>query len=370
MTCVSIPYRNRAGDSPRRDALNWLVPSTRVTRRERHQTRSKRVYLPQAAGSIASLIFRYQRDLRGLLMFSGGQTILPAIRLGFASRTGVSPALEDVGRALSRGYNEMSSNSHSPKSCRNSTKMCLLAIAFQTIPDCPAFIFANREEAYSRPSSSPQIHAGTDDRAAWLGGEDLLAGGTWLAINQHGLLVAVTNRPKSDIPDAPRSRGLLCRELAGLCDVPSAEEEALRQLQALPYAGCNLLLLTGDAAVVIEAGDEIKRMRLPPGLHVITNGALDDPHDCRIARVRAELASASLHNSGDWTETAKSLCGESGDADHAPICLTGRDRGTVSSTIVALRHSLAESGYWHAAGPPSRTSYTDLSPELRTLANS
>lgn len=247
--------------------------------------------------------------------------------------------------------------------------MCLLGLAFQTISDCPAFIFANREEAYTRPSSPPQVHLREGDRAAWLGGEDLLAGGTWLALNEHGLLVAVTNRPKSNVPPAPRSRGLLCRELAGLMDVSSAEQEALRQLRTLPYAGCNLLLVTCDAAVVIEAGDEVKRTSLGLGLHIITNGPLDDPHDRRIARVRAELAAAKLSSVQDWSAASMRLCGEGSDANRAAICLTGRDRGTVSSTVVALRPSLVDSGYWHAPGPPSRTAFEDLSPLLGRILN-
>ena len=35
---------------------------------------------------------------------------------------------------------------------------------------------------------------------------DLEAGGTWLGVNGHGVLIAVTNRHKVDVPAQPRSR--------------------------------------------------------------------------------------------------------------------------------------------------------------------
>ena len=42
--------------------------------------------------------------------------------------------------------------------------------------------------------------------------------------------------------------------------------------------------------------------------------------------------------------------------------------GTVSSSLIALRRSLAHSVYLHAQGPPDRTPYEDCSALLRQLA--
>ena len=47
--------------------------------------------------------------------------------------------------------------------------------------------------------------------------------------------------------------------------------------------------------------------------------------------------------------------------DGAPICLHGPDRGTVSSSLLALRKPLARSNYLHSQGPPDQTPYEDLS---------
>ena len=44
------------------------------------------------------------------------------------------------------------------------------------------------------------------------------------------------------------------------------------------------------------------------------------------------------------------------------------DRGTVSSSVIALRGSLRDSVYRHAQGPPDRTPYRDCSHLLKEIA--
>ena len=77
--------------------------------------------------------------------------------------------------------------------------MCLLALYYQTIPGAPLAVAANREEFFDRPFLPPRV---LGSRCRYLAGVDQRAGGTWLGVNQHGLLVAVTNRPKAVTPDA------------------------------------------------------------------------------------------------------------------------------------------------------------------------
>src|SRR5436305_10671915 len=90
--------------------------------------------------------------------------------------------------------------------------MCLLALFYRVVEDAAVIIGANREEAYARPGEPPQLLDGPTRAVA---GVDPVAGGTWLGVNEHGVLVAVTNRAKSDVPLNPRSRGLLARDLLG-----------------------------------------------------------------------------------------------------------------------------------------------------------
>lgn len=247
--------------------------------------------------------------------------------------------------------------------------MCLLGIGFQCLPGHPLLILANREEAYSRPSTGPQIQPARGDGPAWLGGIDLQAGGTWLGINRHGLLVAVTNRRRPVVPIEPRSRGLLCRSLLAMRSVDDASRAAIEQLRQDRIAGCNFLIATRDAATVIEFGDELQVTPLPPGLHLITNAALNDLADARIARVRKELESAAPTDPTDWSVAARRICVLRREADAPEIWLEGADRGTVSSTVMTLADRPGNSHYWHAPRAPSRVEYNDHAPLLHGLLN-
>lgn len=245
--------------------------------------------------------------------------------------------------------------------------MCILGIRFQTLPGCPLALLANREESYARPAAGPRVEAATRDPVPWLGGIDLVAGGTWLGINAAGLVVAVTNRPKGLVPAEPRSRGLLCRSLLAFRSAQEATDAGLRQLNSFPFAGCNLLIADAVAAVVIEAGDELLVQRLVPGLHILTNGRLNDPDDRRIARVRAELSRREIRSAAEWIDASKQICRlQAGDGQPA-VCLAGSDRGTVSSTVATLSEPTGDAQYWFAGGPPSTTEYVDLSESLRAL---
>jgi len=164
--------------------------------------------------------------------------------------------------------------------------MCLLGIAFGLSPEFPVMLLANREELYARPSAAPQIVSRTGEAPAWIGGVDLLAGGTWLGVAESGLVVAVTNRAKTALPLNPRSRGILCRSLLEYRDAGSAGEAAQRELESNQYAGCNLLIADRERAFVIEAGNFLKTTTLSAGLHLIANHNLNPADDPRIGRVR------------------------------------------------------------------------------------
>src|SRR3954453_5320422 len=62
--------------------------------------------------------------------------------------------------------------------------MCLLALFFRMVEDAPLVAGANREEAYARGGSPPQI---LDGPCRAVAGLDPLAGGTWFGVNEHGV---------------------------------------------------------------------------------------------------------------------------------------------------------------------------------------
>src|SRR5438132_10466688 len=117
--------------------------------------------------------------------------------------------------------------------------MCLLALFYRAVDHAPIVLGANREEYYQRGGEVPRILEGSVKAAA---GVDPVAGGTWLGVNQYGVVVAVTNRRVTHVPEKPRSRGLLARELLAQPNAAAAAQQAVRELETKCYAGCNLLL--------------------------------------------------------------------------------------------------------------------------------
>src|SRR5512145_1458577 len=91
------------------------------------------------------------------------------------------------------------------------------------LPQYPLLVAANRDEQYDRPSAPPQV---LGEEPKIIAGRDLRAGGTWLGINEHGVLAALLNRRVNSgtvsFPDA-RSRGLLSLDL--LAHSSAAESE-------------------------------------------------------------------------------------------------------------------------------------------------
>ena len=247
--------------------------------------------------------------------------------------------------------------------------MCLFAAVYRVFPDCPLLILANREESRTRPTGEQQLFENGSGRGAWFGGVDLLAGGTWLGINEFGLVVAVTNHPELVAASELRSRGLLCRDLLGCSSIEEAVQETHRQLDSHAFAGFNLLMLSRDRAMLIEAGDEVKTVSLAPGIHVIANGSLNDPRDARIRRVRTELESVKERTSKveSLILASQNICGLPANSESPAICLPGADWGTVSSTVIALTANPAEVCYDHAPGPPDETPYEDYSQVVQQL---
>ncbi len=243
--------------------------------------------------------------------------------------------------------------------------MCLLALLYRVASDAAVVVGANREEYYQRGGEPPRRL----DGPAAVGGVDPAHGGTWLGVNAHGLLVAVTNRRKSRLPASPRSRGLLARDLLALSSAGDAVREAVSQLDTDTYAGCNFLCADAAGAIVIHAGDWLRVRPLPPGIHVLSNRDVNDPTDARVVYTLEWLARqppATLADANAAVEVLCRLCAST-QPPGAPVCFHLDQRGTVSSSVIALRNPLRDGLYLHAQGSPDRTPYRDVSDLLRAL---
>ncbi|HVX62113.1 MAG TPA: NRDE family protein [Pirellulales bacterium] len=252
--------------------------------------------------------------------------------------------------------------------------MCLLALHYRTLPEAPVLAAANREEYFDRPSLPPQRvrpQAGSSQQA--LCGLDARAGGTWLGVNAFGLLVAVTNRDKSRLPPAPRSRGKLCLELLACRTAAEAAQLALEELATNRYAGANYACLDARDGVVIHGGDRLEELVLEPGLHLLANRDLNDPSDSRLQLARELFQQAPIGSIAEFLPAAKRVCGHYvsggrlGNPQQPSIVLRASDRGTVSSSLIALAEDRKQGVYEYAPGPPDTADYDDYSELLRGL---
>jgi uncharacterized protein with NRDE domain len=246
--------------------------------------------------------------------------------------------------------------------------VCTLAVYFQTHPEYPLVVAANRDEFYDRPTTAPASLS----RSPWVvGGKDLRAGGTWLGINGHHVIVGLLNRRGGgELDPRRRSRGLLCLEALRRRTVEDVRE-LLGQCEPATFNPFNLLAASPAAALVFSnVSGAIEAIRLSPGVHLLTNLALNDVTCPRIAKSHGMFESAGRALGGGMDafrrELASVLADHStpldprGDAIPNNLCVHTDRYGTRSSSILAFSARTGRSRLWHADGPPCRTEYREI----------
>ena len=254
--------------------------------------------------------------------------------------------------------------------------MCTLVLFFRVFPNYPIVIAANRDEALSRPSSGPtQLGA-----SPWIyGGQDLLAGGTWLGVNEEGVAVGVLNRQAS-APANPsyRSRGQLCLEALKCHSAESAAKTVIAQSD-YSYNPFNLVITDYRSAYVIDNEHQTLRIQqLSSGTHIVTNRAPNDTQCSRIARfspafsdLGRSLAPHALSLSDIFTGLHQKMAQHADRQEEARngLCLHMDGYGTCSSTLLAYSHTDRRYSYYFAPGPPCRTSYKEVPLPSAAFAN-
>jgi uncharacterized protein with NRDE domain len=152
--------------------------------------------------------------------------------------------------------------------------MCLLVFAWNHHPRYRLIFAGNRDEFHDRPAAPM---AWWDDQPQILGGRDLQAGGTWLAVSRRGRFGVVTNfrdmqRPQ---PGAPSRGTLIVRYLAGEADA-AAFMNGLSSTAA-DFGGFNLLLSDEHAMAYASNRSPAFSRPLTAGVHGLSNHLLDTP---------------------------------------------------------------------------------------------
>ncbi len=149
--------------------------------------------------------------------------------------------------------------------------MCTLVILRRPGHDWPVLVAANRDEMLDRDWSAPARH--WPDRGDIVAGQDNLAGGSWLGINDTGVIAGILNRMGSLGPsDGKRSRGELVLEALDHADAAVAVE-ALMALNSEAYRPFNLIvadnsdhmtvLFDGSALCLAAIAKHVEAVRAP-----------------------------------------------------------------------------------------------------------
>lgn len=223
--------------------------------------------------------------------------------------------------------------------------MCSVVILWRPDHDWPLILGANRDEMVGRPWAPPARH--WPDRANVVAGLDQLAGGSWLGLNDEGVIACIMNRMNTLGPQSGRrSRGELVLEALDHADAAAAVA-ALQDLDPAAYRAFNMVVADNSDAYWLRslghANGWVDAWALPAGISMVT--AYDRNDIARSRRMRSYLprfheAPAPEPETGDWRAWEALLgSGEAepgGEPTDAMAFATAGGFGTLSSSLIAL----------------------------------
>jgi len=232
-------------------------------------------------------------------------------------------------------------------------------------PGAPVLLAGVRDELVDRAWEPPGRH--WPDHPGLIGGRDLLAGGTWLAVAPGTRRVAcVLNARGRRAPDASRrTRGVL--------PLQAAEDAKLDRSGLDGFDPFHLLIADPGAAVLWSwDGEHLAERELSAGLHIVVNSGLDDAagdvpdHErARIAHFLPRLRAAPRPVPGPGGTTAQAwgawmalLNGDGLAPDDTRALIVRRDLGagriwgTTSISLVALGAAGPRYDFTAAPGDP------------------
>lgn len=251
--------------------------------------------------------------------------------------------------------------------------MCTLGLILGRSDRYPTIVAANRDESLTRPARAPHLWPGREPRL--VAGRDERAGGSWLGVNEHGLVAGLTNLWRGVPPDPSlESRGDI---VLGLLAHESLEGASGWLERRDPRATNPFLCVVAGPdgrALFAHSEDDLTPHLVGAGIYAFGNRPpVDRP---------AKLDRAQLRLREAWEQRKAGTSSAIRTALQAPlahhtgartpeesVCVHGERFGTVSSTILLLGANGVRSRLFHAEGAPCQASFTDLSSELDRLAS-
>jgi uncharacterized protein with NRDE domain len=227
--------------------------------------------------------------------------------------------------------------------------MCLVALAWKSHPRWRLFMAGNRDEFHARPTAALGRWPPPQDGV--IAGRDLRSGGTWMGIDGQGRAAVITNVRDPTAASGGPSRGALVADYLAGAGHSAAERIDRLAAVAGDYAPFNLLLADADGCHYL-GNRPLARQALLPGVHGMSNGALDAPWPKTrrlMAALEGWLAQDDPPLDGLWAALADEWRPADADLPATGIALPlerhlsaafirGEDYGTRASTLVAIGH--------------------------------
>jgi uncharacterized protein with NRDE domain len=252
--------------------------------------------------------------------------------------------------------------------------MCLLIVLSRVLPDIPLVVVGNRDERVERPAQPMTVLR--EDGPRTLGGRDLVAGGTWLAANEFGVVAGLTNRPLDAGADpTKRSRGELPLALTSHRSAGDAVAAFVEHHRPADYNPAWLLVGDREALFSIDmTGSAMATVRqLPPGIHILENRPLDEV-SAKVQNVRTQVAGMETLTAGDVIKRLEIVVADhripevadETSQERVPLgaaCVHTPESGTRWSGIVTVPlEPSAPPTFRYTEGPPCQAPFLDAAP--------
>ncbi len=259
--------------------------------------------------------------------------------------------------------------------------MCTLVVLRRPGHPWPLLIAANRDEMRDRPWRPPGRH--WPARPGVVAGLDELGGGSWLGVNDAGLVAGILNRTGSLGPgEGKRSRGELVLAALDHKDASSAAT-ALSRIDPNKYRSFNMVVADRGAAYWLRHPAEapapgeplptVEAFELPRGLSMLTARDRNDPASPRIRAYlpRFEAAAPPDPRKGTWGAWKRILAAHRFNPADGPqgamTVVTDSGFETVSSSLIALpglpqsaRTKPAKPVWLFAPGRPDQNAFEEV----------
>ena len=247
--------------------------------------------------------------------------------------------------------------------------MCTSVILFRKNSNWPLILATNRDEYFNRKSLPPGRH--WKNQPDIIGGLDKLAGGTWCAVNESGLVACIHNRTLGVKSFSNKSRGEIIIKILKGKNINEAKK-IIESLDFSAYNGFNLIFGNNESAYWLKHSDpksKLSMKNIHEGISVMTNCDLNDARDKKTKYYKKEFDNIPYPdpNSQNWSYWETLLKSDKIEKQTKPeesICFNiDNNFGTVSSAIICLKNEKKKNGsiiYRYTEGPPNINIYKNV----------